>query len=421
MRRVAVVLAILFLALAPFQVSPVAAAPTLDLPPWRAACATPMTALGTESTPGSRLRFTVRPEDTPDTETAFTEVVVAADGTFTLAIDLLKLYPNCETAAAAAGLQYRFSARDAASNALLAYAIYAVSPDPGPMPMLALDPATGPCATADPQLGVRGANFPPGVTVRLDVRQGTGDPVTFPVGVVAADGTFTALIRVAGCGPATPLGTIFTVVAYSSDIPGAEPQTLLATATFTVGTPIDEELCFPMTGRCISGRFLTHWRATGGITINGYPLSDEIEETLTNAQGQPQVYTVQYFERVRLELHPEFAAPNDVQLGQLGRTILAGVPDAATARVPARDGAVYFTETGHNVDADIFAYWLSNGGLNQFGYPLTEEFVQRLENDQLYVVQYFERARIERHPENVPPYTILLGQFGRQICGDRCR
>jgi hypothetical protein len=38
-----------------------------------------------------------------------------------------------------------------------------------------------------------------------------------------------------------------------------------------------------------------------------------------------------------------------------------------------------------------------------------------LEDGNVYTVQYFERARFEYHPENAPPYDVLLGQFGRQI------
>jgi hypothetical protein len=30
-------------------------------------------------------------------------------------------------------------------------------------------------------------------------------------------------------------------------------------------------------------------------------------------------------------------------------------------------------------------------------------------------VQYFERARFEYHPENQPPYDVLLGLLGRQL------
>jgi hypothetical protein len=60
-------------------------------------------------------------------------------------------------------------------------------------------------------------------------------------------------------------------------------------------------------------------------------------------------------------------------------------------------------------------YWQAHGGLAQFGYPISEPFRQQLENGQTYTVQYFERARFEYHPNNDPPYDVLLGQFGRLI------
>jgi len=77
-------------------------------------------------------------------------------------------------------------------------------------------------------------------------------------------------------------------------------------------------------------------------------------------------------------------------------------------------GRTFFATTGHNVAPDFLAYWQANGGLAQFGYPLTEEILEGF-GPQTYTVQYFERARLERHPENAPPYDILLGQFGRDI------
>ena len=36
-----------------------------------------------------------------------------------------------------------------------------------------------------------------------------------------------------------------------------------------------------------------------------------------------------------------------------------------------------------------------------------------------YAPQHFQRARFEHHPEDAPPYDVLLGQFGRRILGDR--
>lgn len=85
---------------------------------------------------------------------------------------------------------------------------------------------------------------------------------------------------------------------------------------------------FAETGHNVSGKFLTYWTGEpsgpGGLAQFGYPLTEVISETLTNAQGQPAgVFQVQYFERARFELHPENAAPYDVLLGQFGRQVLA--------------------------------------------------------------------------------------------------
>ena len=55
----------------------------------------------------------------------------------------------------------------------------------------------------------------------------------------------------------------------------------------------------------------------------------------------------------------------------------------------------------------------------QFGYPISDPFVERLEDGKEYEVQYFERARFGYHPENAPPDDMLLGQFGRRILAGR--
>ncbi len=62
----------------------------------------------------------------------------------------------------------------------------------------------------------------------------------------------------------------------------------------------DEQHCFDVTGKCVGPLFFAYWQAHGGLAINGYPVSDERVEVLED--GRP--YTVQYFERVRMEYHP---------------------------------------------------------------------------------------------------------------------
>ncbi|MFN8512354.1 MAG: kelch repeat-containing protein [Chloroflexia bacterium] len=171
-----------------------------------------------------------------------------------------------------------------------------------------------------------------------------------------------------------------------------------------------DDRCFAETGRCMHGSFLTYWDQHGGLAINGYPLSEPFAERLEDGK----VYLVQYFERVRMEYHPENNAPFDVLLGQFGRRIHPA--DPAATPIP---GGRYFVETGHNVPESFYTYWEAHGGLAQFGFPLTEVITETLEDGKQYEVQYFERARFERHPENNAPYDILLGQFGRRILAGR--
>ena len=183
--------------------------------------------------------------------------------------------------------------------------------------------------------------------------------------------------------------------------------------TYTAGAN-----CYPQTNLCLAGPFRAYFEAHGGVAVNGYPLTEEIAARLEDGR----VYQVQYFERSRLEFHPEYVATrSEILLGQFGRRIVADVPGAPTAPVAVRPGDTFFPETGHNVGPRFAAYWTANGGLAQFGYPLTEPFAQQLEDGRTYTVQYFERARFELHPEHTPPYDILLGQFGRRLLAEAPR
>lgn len=192
-------------------------------------------------------------------------------------------------------------------------------------------------------------------------------------------------------------------VAYGITIGGVAP----VSATFAVVANQSERCFLTETGFCVRGRFQTYWEAHGGLALNGYPISAEFNEILED--GLP--YTVQYFERTRLEYHPEVRdADAQVLVGQFGRRVHPADP-SATPDVTQ----IWFPQTGHNVPTDFYHYWSDQGGLAQFGLPLTEPFMERLEDGKTYLVQYFERARFEWHPENPAPYAILLGQFGRMM------
>ncbi len=72
-----------------------------------------------------------------------------------------------------------------------------------------------------------------------------------------------------------------------------------------------------------------------------------------------------------------------------------------------------FSETGHKLGGVFLDYWKTNGGLAQQGYPISDEFQEKSDLDgNTYMVQYFERAEFEYHPENQPPNDVLLSQLG---------
>jgi hypothetical protein len=169
---------------------------------------------------------------------------------------------------------------------------------------------------------------------------------------------------------------------------------------------------FTETGKTVCGRFLDYWQRNGGLAQQGFPISDQLQE-VSATDGKS--YTVQYFERAVFELHPENAAPYDVLLSLLGvfeykqRYGDTGAPYQAAST----NNSVLFKETGKTVGGSFLIYWQSHGGLAQQGYPISDEFTEVSALDgKPYTVQYFERAVFEKHPENAPPYDVLLSQLG---------
>jgi len=188
------------------------------------------------------------------------------------------------------------------------------------------------------------------------------------------------------------------------------------------------ERCFPETGFCIAGRIRSFWEQNGGLPVFGFPIGPQQEQII---EGRP--YQVQWFERNRLELHPENAPPYDVLLGRLGvdRLTQQGRDWTRFAQSQPQPGCRFFPETGHNACGEILAAWRASGlefdgrrgtsepeSLALFGLPVSEPQTEMVEG-QSYTVQWFERARFELHPENRPPYTVLLGRLGAQppVCG----
>jgi type VII secretion-associated serine protease mycosin len=172
---------------------------------------------------------------------------------------------------------------------------------------------------------------------------------------------------------------------------------------------------FPQVGHTLRGPFLKYWRENGGLPIFGYPISEEFTE-VSAVDGKP--YTVQYFERNRFEYHPEFrGTKHEVLMGLLGietttgRTFQPGQPFQSDLN------RIYFAETRHSLSGPFLKYWRTHGGLPIFGYPISEELVERNSADgKEYIVQYFERNRFEYHPEfRGTDNEVLLGLLGVEV------
>jgi hypothetical protein len=185
------------------------------------------------------------------------------------------------------------------------------------------------------------------------------------------------------------------------------------------GPDTGSRVYFAATGHTLQGAFYEYWKSHGGLWLFGYPLSEEYQEV--NATDG-KVYTVQYFERQRFELHPEAPAEYRVLLGLLGSYMVNGRTDGAFAPIApftSTSTRIFFPASGHGLGGGFLTYWQRYGGLPIFGLPLSEEFQERNDQDgKTYTVQYFERARCEYHPEYAgTPNEVLLGLLGHWYTG----
>lgn len=186
-----------------------------------------------------------------------------------------------------------------------------------------------------------------------------------------------------------------------------------------------DQQCFSETSYCIDGRIREFWQQNGGLAVFGFPIGNPEQISVDG-----KTITAQRFERNRLELHPENARPYDVLLGRLGvdRLTQQGRDWFTFPKSSDTGGCRVFAETGHAVCGDILTAWRKNGiqldnnaaiseaeSLALFGLPISGLVSETLSDGRQYQVQWFERARIELHPENAAPYNVLLGLLGNEV------
>jgi hypothetical protein len=161
------------------------------------------------------------------------------------------------------------------------------------------------------------------------------------------------------------------------------------------------EQFFEETGHWVKGEFLNYFRKHGGLAIFGYPITEEFVD---------QGLLVQYFQKVRMEWHPENPVPYRVQLGLLGEELKYRQPPVPEP-TPRSRRKFYFPETGHTVSYAFLDFFIENGGIDIFGYPITE---MHFEDGQ--IVQYFQRLKLQWQP-NDPTNAVVVGNLGEVYVG----
>lgn len=169
-------------------------------------------------------------------------------------------------------------------------------------------------------------------------------------------------------------------------------------AVGSLATPV------PEVGPTFRDYYLQH----GGERIFGLPISQPL-----TVNGR----TIQWFERARLEEWPEYAGTGyAIQPGRLGAEFTSRIAFPRQSYFVSQPGLRYFAETGHGVREPFLGFWSQNGGLDILGYPISDEVQELLPDRQIYTVQYFERGRIEYHPQQAgTPFEIQLGLLGRAL------
>lgn len=164
---------------------------------------------------------------------------------------------------------------------------------------------------------------------------------------------------------------------------------------------------FPETGHNVPKPIMDYWNANGGWRNIGLPLTELFREV--TADGQTRL--VQYFERQVLQINPPPSDQPLVEADLIGYSAYA--PPSARAPIPAfqnNNDHWYFPQTGHSLNYGFKQEWLDHGGLQAFGYPITEEFSATTPDGRRYVAQIFERARFEYWPDKAgTPGAITHG------------
>ena len=158
---------------------------------------------------------------------------------------------------------------------------------------------------------------------------------------------------------------------------------------------------FAESGHFVSGEFLQAYESIPhpGL-IYGLPITRAYLDTNKD-------HLIQYFENARFEYIPDNPPELRVQVSDLGwLTYTPGQPLPTPENFPACRN---YPETKKRVCYSFLAFFDEHGGVGQFGYPISN-----FEVHEQRIVQYFQRARLEWHPELTAGQRVRVTDLGRR-------
>lgn len=169
-----------------------------------------------------------------------------------------------------------------------------------------------------------------------------------------------------------------------------------------------ESRYFPETGKTVRGEFLKKYESVPNpILVFGYPITDDYSAP----EGSPASgLRIQYFQRARFDFNPDPTAEEKVIVAPLGRLLYESEDLSKSEEIspPFSPACRYFKETGLRTCYSFLDFYEANGDLDQFGLPISP--IIKI-NGRL--VQYFEYARFEWHPELPVGQRVLLTNIGK--------
>ncbi len=160
---------------------------------------------------------------------------------------------------------------------------------------------------------------------------------------------------------------------------------------------------FPQTGHNVVGEFWTFYSSVpDAAVVFGAPLT----EAFTTVDGSGR--TVQYFQRARFELHADQPIGQRVQLTALGTLLYTPGAPSVNMTTP---GACRIFANGYGVCYDFLRFFDEYGGTGAFGNPISELEFQPDGG----LVQYFQLARFEWHPELTAGQNVVLASLGQDF------